>query len=127
MAVETIPEIKSDRPRMKILVLHGFRQNANSLKRSAKKLFKDLKDIASFHFADAPLPYKPSSDLKEQLLAVFGDENLPETSYQRIWWNASADSKIYHHLDVSLHYLDQLFQSNGPFDGILGFAVCHSL
>lgn len=116
--------IQSDRPRLKILVLHGFRQNANSLKRSAKKLFKDLKDIATFHFANAPLPYSPTSEVKEQLVAVFGDENLPETTYQRIWWNASADSKTYHHLDVSLHYLDKLFQSEGPFDGIFGFAVC---
>jgi uncharacterized protein (DUF924 family) len=115
---------QSTYPPLKILVLHGFHQNANSLKRSAKKIFKGLKDIATFYFANGPLPYNPTGEVKEQLLAAFGDGNMPETSYQRQWWNASKDSKTYHHLDVSLHYIDKLFQSEGPFDGVLGFAVC---
>ncbi|CAF2933974.1 unnamed protein product [Rotaria sp. Silwood2] len=114
--------IQLKHPRLKILVLHSFRQNANSLKRSAKKLFTELKDTATFYFANAPLPYSPTSEVKEQLIAAFGDENLPETTYQRQWWNASTDSKTYHHLDVSLHYIDKLFQSEGPFDGIFGFS-----
>ncbi|CAF3833172.1 unnamed protein product [Rotaria sordida] len=109
-------------PPLKILVLHGFHQNSNSLKRSAKKLFRELKGIATFYFANAPLPYNPTGEVKEQLLAAFGDGNLPEAGYQRQWWNASKDSKIYHHLDVSLHYVDKLFKSDGPFDGVLGFA-----
>ena len=62
--------------------------------------------------------------MKEKLLAAFGEGNLPETNYQRQWWNASKDNKIYHHLDVSLSYIDKLFQSEGPFDGIFGFSVC---
>ena len=118
---------ETGRPLLKILVLHGFHQNANSLKHSAKKIFKGLKDIATFYFANAPLPYNPTGEVKDQLIAAFGDGNLPETNYQRQWWNASKDSKIYHHLDVSLHYIDQLFKAEGPFDGILGFAVSHSI
>jgi uncharacterized protein (DUF924 family) len=118
-----IEATESVHPPLKILVLHGFTQNANSLKRSTKKLFKNLKDIATFYFANAPLPYNPTGEVKEQLIAAFGDENLPETAYQRQWWSASKDNKIYHHFDVSLHYIDQLFQSEGPFDGILGFSV----
>jgi uncharacterized protein (DUF924 family) len=111
-------------PLLKILVLHGLSQNANTLKRGAKKLFKSLNDIATFYFANAPLPYKPTGEVKEQLLTAFEDENLPETNYQRQWWNASKDSKIYHYLDLSLHYIDKLFKSEGPFDGIFGFSVC---
>ena len=121
---ELSPSKQVENTRLKILVLHSFRQNANSLKRSAKKLFKELKDIATFYFANAPLPYNPTDEVKEQLLAVFGNKNLPETNYQRQWWNASKDNKIYHHLDVSIHYIDTLFKSEGPFDGILGFSVC---
>ncbi|CAF1395437.1 unnamed protein product, partial [Adineta steineri] len=117
----------STHPLLKILVLHGFHQNSNSLKRSAKKLFKGLNDIATFYYANAPLSYDPIGDVKEQLLAAFGDGNMPETGYQRQWWNASKDSKIYHHLDVSLHYIDKLFKSEGPFDGVLGFAQGASL
>ncbi|UJR07920.1 hypothetical protein I4U23_012203 [Adineta vaga] len=115
-------ELPSTGPLLKILVLHGFHQNANSLKRSAKKIFKSLKDVATFHFANAPLPYDPTGEVKEQLLAAFGDGNMPDVGYQRQWWNASKDSKTYHHLDVSLHYIDQLFKTEGPFDGIFGFA-----
>ncbi|CAF4709541.1 unnamed protein product, partial [Rotaria magnacalcarata] len=76
-----------------------------------KNLFKSLKDVATFSFANAPLPYNSMNEGKEELSAAFGDDNSPETSYQRIWWNSSADSKTYHHLDVSLHYIDKLFQS----------------
>ena len=117
-----IDGVSSGRP-LRILVLHGFQQNSNSLKRSAKKVFRDLKGLATFYFANAPLPYNPSGDVKEQLVAAFGDGNAPEASYQRQWYTCSKDSKIYHHIDVSLHYLDQLFKSDGPFDGVLGFSV----
>ena len=120
---EVSPSTEPGQPPLKILVLHGFHQNANSLKHSAKKIFKSLKDIATFYFANAPLPYNPTGEVKDQLIAAFGDGNLPETNYQRQWWNASKDSKVYHHLDVSLDYIDQLFKAEGPFDGILGFAV----
>jgi uncharacterized protein (DUF924 family) len=108
---------------LRILVLHGFQQNSNSLKRSAKKVFRDLKGLAMFYFANAPLPYNPSGEVKEQLVSAFGDGNMPEASYQRQWYTCSKDSKIYHHIDVSLHYLDQLFKSDGSFDGVLGFSV----
>ena len=126
------PKIKSDLraadassndPHLRILVLHGSHQNSNSLKRSAKKVFKNLKGIATFYFANAPLPCNPTGDVKGQLLAPFGEDNSPNIDYQRQWWNASTDSKIYHHLDVTLHYLDKLFKSEGPFDGVLGFSV----
>lgn len=116
----------SNLPPLKILALHGFHQNSNSLKRSAKKLFQELKGIATVYFANAPLPYNPSGDVRDQLVDAFGDNDLPNVGFQRQWWNASKDSKTYHHLDVSLDYLDQLFRTEGPFDGILGFAVCFS-
>jgi uncharacterized protein (DUF924 family) len=111
-------------PLLKILVLHGSQQNANSLKYGAKKVFKELKDVATFYFANAPLPYNPTGEVKEQLFAVFDDENLSKNDYQRQWWNASKDSDVYHHLDVSVYYIEQLFKSAGPFDGIFCFAVC---
>ncbi|CAF1380591.1 unnamed protein product, partial [Didymodactylos carnosus] len=110
---------KSVQP-LKILVLHSFRQNANSLRRTMKNLLKELKDIGTFFFADAPLPYNPTSEVNQELLPTFDDGNLPETSYQRQWWNVSKDNRMYHQLDVSIYYLDQLFKSAGPFDGILG-------
>ena len=113
-------------PLLKILVLHSFHQNANTLKYGAKKIFKQWKDVATFYFANGPLPYNPTGEIKE-LPVLFGNENLLEISSQRQWWYNSKDSKTYHYLDVSLHYIDQLFKSAGPFDGILGFAVCDKL
>jgi uncharacterized protein (DUF924 family) len=114
---ETTPQL------LRILVLHGLHQNGTTLKRKAKKVFAALKGTATFYFANAPMPYTPTGQVREQLLATFGDNNLPDTSYQRQWWNASADEKTYHHLDVSLRYIEQLFKSDGPFDGVLGFSV----
>lgn len=121
--VEKMPTPVPTQSRLKILVLHGCPQNSLTLKRSAKKLFKSLNDIATFHFANAPLPYNPTGEVREQLVDAFGDGNLPETNYQRQWWNASKDNRFYHHIDVSLQYIDKLFKSDGPFDGIFGFSV----
>lgn len=117
-------KLTRSKPLLKILVLHSSHQNANTLKYNAKKVFNELKDVATFYFANAPLPYNSTGEVKEQLLAVFDDKNLSETTYQQQWWYTSKDDKIYHYLDISLYYIDQLFKSEGPFDGILGFAVC---
>jgi hypothetical protein len=105
---------------LKILVLHSFRQNGSILRRATKKLASDLKPFATLHYANAPLSYSPTGEMHQELLKAFG--TLPEVSYQRQWWNASPGNKIYHHLDVSFHYLDQLFKAEGPFDGIIGFS-----
>eukprot|EP01133_Synstelium_polycarpum_P018800 gene18800-22483_t len=108
------------RPKLKIVLLHSFRQNGSILKRATKKLATSLFDVATIYFANAPLAYDPTGETRTALLSALGD--IPQTMHQRQWWNSSKDNKVYHHLDASIHYLTQLFKTEGPFDGIIGFS-----
>lgn len=47
---------------------------------------------------------------------------MPELEYQRVWWISTHDNAKYDGLDLSLRYIDTLFRSKGPFDGVLGFS-----
>lgn len=39
-----------------------------------------------------------------------------------MWWNTSDDFKTYSGIDISLSYINHLFQTQGPFDGVMGFS-----
>ena len=46
----------------------------------------------------------------------------PSAEYQRIWWNSNADNTVYEGLEDTIKYLDEFWETQGPFDGILGFS-----
>ncbi|EFA79316.1 Prostaglandin-E [Heterostelium album PN500] len=122
--VDTIimnPQIAS-KPKMKLVLLHSFRQNGSILKRATTKLAAAVSDFATIHYANAPLPYNPSGEMRNALMNAFGDLQTSATQHQRQWWNSTKDNKTYQHLDASIHYMAQLFKNEGPFDGIIGFS-----
>lgn len=57
---------KSVHRRVRILCLHGFRQNADLFKAKLSKLVEETKDIADYVFLDAPhtlpLLYRPRNE-----------------------------------------------------------------
>ncbi|GAY63168.1 hypothetical protein CUMW_223460 [Citrus unshiu] len=132
------------RRKLRILCLHGFRQNASSFKGRTASLAKKLKNIAEFVFIDAPheLPFiyqtsnvssaiqngppPPSENCKKR----FAWFVAPDFSGKRETNWKLADGPFDPHqyqqqtdgLDVSLAYLKTIFSQEGPFDGILGFS-----
>ncbi|KAK7817193.1 rhodanese-like domain-containing protein 6 [Quercus suber] len=137
--------------KLRILCLHGFRQNASSFKGRTASLAKKLKNIVELVFVDAPheLPfiYQPciteshgecaSSSLqqthpppfkncrKKFAWLVAPDFNISGEVDWKIA-NGSFDPLQYLQqtdgFDVSLAYLKSVFSQKGPFDGILGFS-----
>ncbi|CAH9145007.1 unnamed protein product [Cuscuta epithymum] len=138
--------------RLRILCLHGFRQNASGFKGRSASLAKKLKNIAELIFIDAPhgLPFiyqLPSLDHKCNFTSssLSNNDTPPSISgcnRKFAWlvahgyipdnnsdWKAS-DSKFDYlqyqkqteGLDKSLSYLKTKFSEEGPFDGILGFS-----
>ncbi|KAL7746605.1 hypothetical protein RI367_008005 [Sorochytrium milnesiophthora] len=108
-----------DQPRMRtlrVLVLHGYRQNGNSIRKATQQLARKLPHHAKFVYVNAPMPYRPDSK----------DLSVPH-SHQRAWWNFNPDGQTYDGLDVTLPYLEHIFASQGPFDGLLGFSQGASL
>ncbi|HJZ23688.1 MAG TPA: DUF924 family protein, partial [Candidatus Babeliales bacterium] len=112
------PEVETKK--LKILCLHGWRQNGQIFRTKIKKMVKEFADIADFNFVTSPVEYKPEGDVLEATLSAF--ETVPVYTKQRAWWISSEGNKIYQYNDISLAYLKQVWEKEGPFDGILGFA-----
>ncbi|KAA8536723.1 hypothetical protein F0562_029201 [Nyssa sinensis] len=136
--------------KLRILCLHGFRQNASSFKGRTASLAKKLKNIAELVFVDAPheLPfiYQPCLADSNDFAASSMPQNPPPPSNycnKKFAWlvapnfdgksdadwkkaDGPFDSLQYQQqtggFDVSLAYLKNIFSQAGPFDGILGFS-----
>ncbi|KAL0387329.1 UNVERIFIED_CONTAM: Rhodanese-like domain-containing protein 6 [Sesamum radiatum] len=141
-------ETKSIR-KLRILCLHGFRQNASSFKGRTASLAKKLKNIAELVFVDAPheLPfiYQPSpTDQSHSCKSALSEQCPPfnhcnrkfawlvapdyDGTHDTEWKIAKVpfDSLQYQQqtegFEKSIKYLKTVFSEAGPFDGILGFS-----
>ncbi|XP_022895710.1 rhodanese-like domain-containing protein 6 [Olea europaea var. sylvestris] len=133
--------------KLRILCLHGFRQNASSFKGRTASLAKKLKNMAELIFVDAPheLPFiYLHSPPDQNCESVQSEGSLPFINCNRKFaWLVAADyngksdaewkmAKVpfdtapYQQqteaFDESLQRLKTIFLQAGPFDGILGFS-----
>lgn len=108
------------RAKLKILALHGFRQNGEVFRTRTRKMRQALEDVADFTFVTSPLVYTPQGETRAATLAAFGE--IVDTPTQRVWWLTTDDSGQYHGFDDSIAYLRTVFREQGPFDGVIGFA-----
>ncbi|XP_030459942.1 rhodanese-like domain-containing protein 6 isoform X1 [Syzygium oleosum] len=133
--------------KLRILCLHGFRQNASSFKGRTASLAKKLRNIAELVFVDAPhelcFIYQPSvvdghskvstehrGPPKEKCNKKFAWLVPPDFSAgsEADWKEADGpfDPLQYQQqtggFDSSLAYLKSTYLRDGPFDGILGFS-----
>ncbi|KAL9234902.1 hypothetical protein vseg_009717 [Gypsophila vaccaria] len=134
--------------KLRILCLHGFRQNASSFKGRTASLAKKLKSMAELVFINAPheLPF-----IYQSGKTLNGCESSPPRheppptgtcnkkyawlvdpafrSKNEIDWEKKStpfDPLQYQHqtggVEESLSFLKSVFSKEGPFDGILGFS-----
>ncbi|KAL8170783.1 hypothetical protein V2J09_022587 [Rumex salicifolius] len=132
--------------KLRILCLHGFRQNASSFKGRTASLAKKLKSIAELVFVNAPyeLPfvYQPIRKDNEPCLPKQDPPPLKSCNKKYAWLVADSfhsrsqeewdktdmafDALQYRQqtegFEESLSYLKSVFSQQGPFDGILGFS-----
>ncbi|EFJ04668.1 hypothetical protein SELMODRAFT_270132 [Selaginella moellendorffii] len=125
--------------KLRILCLHGFRQNASNLKGRLASLSKKLRRTAEFVFIDAPhelpLLYQLLEDetrreptaQPHKKFAWLTDPDGPKASTQT--WTPvqkSFDPMQYQKQtsgwSESWEYLGQVLADRGPFDGVLGFS-----
>jgi predicted sulfurtransferase/predicted esterase len=122
------------RRKLRILCLHGFRQNASSFKGRTGSLAKKLKNIAELVFIDAPHELQfiyqtatPPSGVCNKKFAwlVSSDFDKPsetgwtvaQCQFDPLQYQTQTEG-----FDKSLTYLKTAFEEKGPFDGILGFS-----
>ena len=97
--------------KLKILCVHGYRQDGESFRSKLGSLRKSTKSLAEYTFVTAPL---------------IVDDNGKE----RGWWfsrtdntfDAQEQSGVSIGLDESLRVVSEAVEKDGPFDGILGFS-----
>ncbi|KAH0850697.1 hypothetical protein HID58_095313, partial [Brassica napus] len=123
------------RRKLRILCLHGFRQNASGFKGRTGSLAKKLKNIAELVFIDAPhelqFIYQTATNPPPPLGAcnkkfawlVSPDFDKPsETGWTQCQFDPLQYQNQTEGFDKSLTYLKTVFAEKGPFDGILGFS-----
>ncbi|CAI8603559.1 unnamed protein product [Vicia faba] len=137
--------------KLRILCLHGFRQNASSFKGRTASLTKKLKKIAEFVFIDAPheVPFiyqspvpVPHVNGASSSLAASPPPPFENCKKKFAWFvspnfdgSSGVDWKVadgpfdplqYQQqtdgYDISISHLENVFSKEGPFDGILGFS-----
>ena len=111
--------------RPKVLCLHGWRTNGEILSMQMASL--QANTTMDCVFIDAPFPGRGDPD---KGIALF----YPDRPYYEWFYRAKQDdandssasnlkaSDIYENLEESIKFLKNHIESNGPYDGLLGFS-----
>ena len=102
-----------------MLCLHGYRQNETSFREKSGALRKLLKKNIDFVFVTAPHVIPEEANLARA-----------EHEQERGWWfskpergyNAMDRTDVCIGFEESFKLVQDMFESQGPFDGVLGFS-----
>ena len=105
-------------PKLKLLCLHGYAQNGQFFRERTGAVRKQLKSVCEFTFLDAPRP--ATGEFLGQIDEA--TRGAPLGWYNTRDGNRPALSSSYDGLEESLALVRTTCQSQGPFDGVLGFS-----
>lgn len=117
---EDVP-LQLSKKAFRVLVLHSNRQSPFIFQKRTKAILSKMVGPGStLVYASAPHKYVAQGEAKLNSKHV----QASEADSTRCWWNASDDPEtmIYTGIEESIQYVDQVAQTNGPFDGIIGFS-----
>ena len=105
--------------KLRVLCIHGYRQNETSFRERTGALRKLLKKHVDFVFLSAPHVIPEPVNLAR-----------PEGERERGWWFSKPDSSYYAlertdcclGFQASIDAIQTAFEEQGPFDGLLGFS-----
>lgn len=110
---------------LRVLCIHGYRQNSGSFREKTGALRKLLKKSVELVFVDAPLTVQsPDTDKEASSGPVVEADG-------RGWWfsdvaarsfSAQQQCEVSLGLDQSVTAVRDAIRTQGPFDGILGFS-----
>ncbi|OMO90788.1 Serine hydrolase FSH [Corchorus capsularis] len=103
--------MESEKQKMKILCLHGFRTSGKFLQKQISKWDPSI----FFHF---------DMDFPDGIFAAGGKSEIegifPPPYFE--WFQFNKDFTEYTNLDQCISYLCEYISTNGPFHGLLGFS-----
>lgn len=109
--------------KIKVLCLHGYRQNGDSFKSKLGSFRKNVQKYAEFVFVTAPHMAPPNND--SDASSTSGD-----LSDQRSWWFNKDDGTFKgtnrsgpaFGFEESVRLVEEVWAEEGPFQGLLGFS-----
>ncbi|KAJ8417261.1 hypothetical protein AAFF_G00284880 [Aldrovandia affinis] len=111
---------------LRILCIHGYRQNSGSFRDKTGALRKLLKKQVEWVYMNAPHSVPQRTDVVQEQKEVAKDEEDP-----RGWWFSDIQAQSFDArqvcgaslgLEDSLEAVKKAVRELGPFDGILGFS-----
>ena len=118
-----MPAVKKSSGSIKVLMLHGYTQSGTLFHAKTRAMEKHLQKILpgiSLSYPSGPLPLKPSE--------VPGFDSTasedPDSIEAYAWWRRSntAEPPEYVGLETGLQRIAEVLESEGPFDGVVGFS-----
>jgi hypothetical protein len=106
--------------KLRILMLHGYKQNKELFYERTGSVRKMLKKYAEFFYCEAPH-------------VIPGDPQSLNEVVERGWWLKSSDWPELNAInfdadfETTLECLDSFMEKNGPFDGLFGFSQAGTL
>jgi len=113
--------------KLRVLCLHGYAQSAQQFRQKTGSLRSESKKVAEWMFAAAPhaLNAEQLQARREQTGRAVpeGQAAVPEEELFS-WWRYDRADDTYDSatLDASVAALADIYQTDGPFDGVLGFS-----
>ena len=107
----------------KVLVLHGNRQTGELLLGRLAKLQKAVAHLQfqlEFVAPDAPFLYADGDEDLEESHHDNDDSTYSSLRWQRTWWHRKGNT--YHGLEESITKIEQIWNADGGFVGVLGFS-----
>ena len=107
---------------MRLLLLHGFRQNSTVIRDALKPMISALRPYPiEFITLNSPMVYRPGT-------TPFGDSEVSHPTWSqpaehlRCWWNASDDGKVYSGWESSVRFIERAWIEKGGWDGVIAFS-----
>lgn len=117
------PAVAGAADKIKVLCLHGYRQNGDSFKSKLGSFRKNVQKYAEFVFVSAPHVAPPIDD--SDASSTSGD-----LADQRSWWFNKDDGSFKgtnrsgpaFGFEESVRLVEKVWAEEGPFQGLLGFS-----
>ena len=106
--------------KLRLLCLHGYGQDGEGFRAKSGSLRKDIKKIADCVFVTSPQQIQP--DAAPGVGRPDHKETDPAAGPGYLWWDFTQELSQMRGYDESVAFIAQVFEEQGPFDGVLAFS-----
>lgn len=109
----------------KILCLHGSHQNKEIFRTKLGRIPHKLKNHFQLTIIDGPIICPPDIIKKDEETEEAEEKKVEEEVIKRAWFKRIDNSDLLDtdSIESAMNYIEEVWNSDGPFDGVLGFSM----